>query len=108
MAFIKHRDEKEKFAFDFANRLAQGEILSAPQVKIAQRVGRDLWQDRTAEFLDGAPTIDTTKAQFTLKVAGAVGEQLSHRDYDVYVAVSTNQGRILVGTTTLDVVRVGT
>lgn len=107
MGFTKHRDEKETYEFDFTKRLAQGETLSTPVVKIAQRVGKELWTDRSGEFVEGAPTIDGAKVQFTLKVAGAAGEQLSHRDYDVYVSATTNQGRILVGTTELDVTRTG-
>lgn len=106
MAFIKHRDEKEIFEFDFTKRVVLGEILSLPAVKVAQRVGHELWQDRSAEFVQGAPTVVGSKVQFTLKAA-ITGEQLAHRDYDVYVKADTSQGRILVGTTALDVTKVG-
>jgi hypothetical protein len=105
--FTKHRDEKETFEFDFTARLVQGETLSLPAVKVAQRIGQELWQDRSAEFVQGAPiVVANVKVQFTLKAA-ATDEQLAHRDYDVYVKADTSQGRILVGTTALDVVKVG-
>ena len=108
MPFAKHRNELEVYAFDFTKKLGQGETLSSPQVKVAQRVGQDLWQDRTAEFLSGAPTISGTKVQFTLKVAASASEQVASRDYDVYVSANTSGGRIVVGTTPLDVTRTGT
>lgn len=110
MGFMKHRDEKETFEFDFTKRLVQGETLSLPQVKVAQRVGQELWQDRSVEFVLGAPVVvgpANVKVQFTLKAAAAAGEQLAHRDYDVYVKADTSQGRILVGTVVLDVTKVG-
>ena len=105
--FTKHRDAKDIFEFDFTKDLGASETLSNPQVKVAQRTGQELWTDRSAEFVQGSPTIVADKkVQFTLKVAAA-GEQLAHRDYDVYVKADTSQGRILVGTTELDVVKVG-
>lgn len=106
--FRKHRNEQEVYAFDFTKRLAVGETLSSPDVMVSQRVGQELWQDRTAEFLQGVASISGTKVQFTLKVAAAAGEQLAARDYDVYVKANTSQGRILVGTTPLDVDKTGT
>jgi hypothetical protein len=106
--FTKHRDAKDTFLFDFTKDLAVGETLSVPAVKVAQRTGQEQWTDRSAEFVLGAPTIVTNvKVQFTLKAAAAASEQLTTRKYDVYVKADTSQGRILVGTTELEVTRVG-
>lgn len=106
--FTKHRDAKDTFEFDFTKDLGAGETLSNPAVKVAQRTGKEQWTDRSAEFVQGAPGISANvKVQFTLKAAAAADEQLSTREYDVYVKADTSQGRIIVGTTELAVTRVG-
>jgi len=106
--FTKHRDARDVFEFDFTKDLAVGETISNPQVKVAQRTGKEQWTDRSAEFVTGsAIPVDDVKVQFTLKAAAAAGEQLTTRQYDVYVKADTSQGRILVGTTELEVTRVG-
>lgn len=107
MPYEKHRDEKQVFDMDFVKRLAVGETLATPEVKISQRSGAKLWTDRTDEFLGTpAPQVVGTKVQFTLKQAAA-DEQVVTREYDVYVKADTNQGRILVSTAELVVSRTG-
>jgi hypothetical protein len=109
MAFLKHRNEKEVFAFDFAARLAAGETLSAPEVKITLQSGTPpAYADKSAEFIDGAPTISGTKVQFTLKAAAAPAEQTVSVWYVAYGKASTSAGRILVSTTELTVTAEGT
>lgn len=103
MAFQKHRDEREIFAIDLAQRLSVGEILSSPEVTVSLHADDGTWQDKTAEFLTGAATISGTKVQFTLKNAASVGEQPASVRYMVYAKASTNAGRILVCTTNLTV-----
>lgn len=106
MAYEKHRDEKQVYDMDFVKRLAEGETISNPTVKVAQRSGKSLWTDRTAEFLGTpAPAVTGSKVQFVLKQAAA-GEQLSSREYDVYVKADTSQGRIIVSTAELAVTSV--
>ena len=104
MAFLKHRDEKEVFAFDFAARLVAGETLSNPAVKVTQRTG-SVYADKSAEFVQGSPTVSGTKVQVTLKAAAAANEQVSGPVYTVYAKADTSQGRILVGVTILEVTR---
>jgi hypothetical protein len=104
MPFLKHRNEQEIYAFDFAARLAQGETLSAPEVKITLKSGNPpTYTDKTNEFLQGSATISTTKVQFTLKPAAQAADQAAGAQYVAYGKASTSLGRILVSTTTLTV-----
>ncbi len=109
MPFLKHRNEIEVYAFDFAARLAVGETLSAPEVKITLRSGNPpTYADKTAEFVQGSPTVSGAKVQFTLKVAAQAADQPAGAQYVAYGKTSTSLGRILVSTTTLTVSAKGT
>lgn len=100
MAFLKHRNERELFEIDFANRVAAGETLSAPEVQVAKPAGGTA--DVTTEFVEtGSTVIVTTRLQFVLVVAAA-GKQTAG-EYDVYGRVTTSQGRKLVGIAQLTV-----
>lgn len=104
MPFRKHRNEQDVYAFEFAARLAVGETLSAPEVKITLRSGNPpTYADKTAEFVQGSPTISGTKVQFTLKPAAQAADQPAGAQYVAYGKASTNTGRILVSTTSLTV-----
>jgi hypothetical protein len=104
MPFLKHRNEKEVYAFDFTARLAGGETLSAPEVKITLRSGNPpAYADKSAEFLEGNPTVSGTKVQFTLKPAAQAADQPAGAQYVAYGKATTSLGRILVSTTTLTV-----
>lgn len=103
MPFLKHRNELEFYAFEFAARLGAGETLTTPQVTVSLRTGSSPpYQDKTSEFVTGSPSISSSKALFTLRAA-SVGEQAEGADYTVYCKVNTNSGRILVSTTSLRV-----
>lgn len=103
MPFLKHRNELEIFAFDFAARLVVGETLSTPQVTVALRSnGTPPYTDKTSEFVTGSPTVAGAKVQFTLKAAAAA-EQAESVFYLAYGKATTSLGRILVATTNLSV-----
>ncbi len=109
MPFLKHRTELELYAFDFAARLAVGETLSAPEVKITLKSGNPAtYTDKSAEFIQGSPTISGAKVQFTLKVAAQAADQPAGAQYVAYGKATTSLGRILVSTTTLTVSARGT
>lgn len=104
MPFLKHRNELEVYAFEFAARLAVGETLSAPEVKITLRSGNPpTFTDKTSEFVTGGPSVSGTKVQFTLKVAAQADQQAESVQYVAYGKASTSAGRILVSTTPLSV-----
>jgi len=105
--FIKHRDEREIYAFDFALRLVTAETLSAPAVKVTLRSGVT-YVDKSAEFVTGSPAVSGTKVQFTLKPAALGTEQLPGTDYVIYAKADTSLGRILVDTTPLTVTQEAT
>lgn len=75
MAYQKHRDEKEIYSFDFASRLAQGETLSLPAVKVSRRVGQNVYADKTAEFGAPTPVVAASKVNFTLHPAAVAADQ---------------------------------
>jgi hypothetical protein len=102
MAFLKHRDEKEVFAMDFALRLATGETLSNPGAKVTLKSGAT-YTDKSSEFIVGSPTVSGSKVQVTMKAAVSAPDQAVGVDYVVYAKADTSQGRILVATTPLTV-----
>lgn len=104
--YEKHRDERETYEFDFAQRLVGGETITAPELTVSEQ-SAGTFVDRTAEFAADDGVIAGTKVQFTLIAAAQATHQLAPRDYLVYIKVTTSQGRILVGTALLGVTAAG-
>lgn len=90
--FVKHRQEREVYAVDFAALLSQGETLSSPSVTIT---ALNATTDVTAQFRSGEPdpVVSGTEVQFWLKAASA-GEQREGQYY-ILVKVTTSQARVL-------------
>lgn len=93
--FLKHREEVDAYAHDFAPDLAAGETLSTVTKTEVQENPGGTWTDVSSEFGSPAGTIDGTTVEFTLEAAGA-GDQ-DEGNYRVLVVVTTSEGRTLTG-----------
>lgn len=96
--YIKHREEVENYAHDFSTDLTDGETLSTVtdlRIEEDSSPGADDWSDVSSEFGSPSGSIDGDTVEWTLSAAGA-GDQ-DEGTYRVVVAVTTSEGRTLVG-----------
>jgi hypothetical protein len=99
MSWVKMRDERDEFEVEFAPRLSEGESLAGGAVAVGEISPGG--EDRTEEFVDGAPSVQGSAVRFRLRAA-ADGEQLP-ATYAVAVRATTDADRTLRETVYLDV-----
>jgi hypothetical protein len=107
---IKHREETDLFEVDLSRRLTAGDsIASVQSVKVSRNRGLD-WEDRTDEFVDAGETsvLNNRIVRFTLMGSDPASRPQRVGEYLVNIRVSTTQGRILVATVPLFIIRAGT
>jgi archaellum biogenesis ATPase FlaH len=105
---MKHRDEVDVFEVDLSRRLSGMEIVTEIQsVRVSRNRGLDL-EDVTSAFVESDKTelLDDRIVVFTIKAATPPSSQRVG-EYTVYLRVLTSQGRVLVATVPLFVIRAG-
>lgn len=100
--WTKHRNAIDVFTFNFATALDATETVAtggtaAPEVKVLKRQGL-AWIDKTTDFVEGTPALDSTNRNLLpwRAKAGDATTQPGDGSYAVHGAVTTSAGRRIV------------